>query len=291
MTHLETLRRLLPSQYRDKELGQLDALLEIFAEELQAADDALVAIPASLDLDVAADTTLDMRGRLVGQDRGGMPDALYRRFIRARVRANRSSGTRKDLGDVTRIVLQDLAPVVTILEGGMEAVLRVLNVAVPDDAADAAIQFLRIARPATVRVLLHTSVAAPADTFELDGDVGQGFLDGSPATLDTGDELSFSMNVTWLAPGTRYNGYTLRLFADAAESLVIDHTARSVTYYFVDGVTKRTDFRSALSSTGFFSVGVVASGSTPLTDLDEGSALVFVGGTDSSGGRLSRTQE
>lgn len=287
--HAEQLVRLLPSQFQDK--PQLAGLLADIAPAAQELETAFAALVLERTIDAAVGAQLDVIGRIVGQDREGLSDELYRRYIRARIRATRSNGTRADLGDITRLVMTGLGVTVDILEGGMEAVVRVLNVPITSEVAAATIRFLRVAKPAAVRVLLHTTTVELPETFTLGGGPGQGFAEGSRASLTSAGAWSFTFSAEWIAPGARYNGYTLTLVAETVQEFVVDHVAKTMTFYFIDGVTERGDLKGELLAFGMLLLPIdIPSTSTVLTAADENIPLTFAGGSD-AGGRLSWIRE
>lgn len=55
-------------------------------------------------LDVAVGRLLDVCGRIVGEPRGGLPDSVYRLFIKAKIQANASQGEIPRILRVTAIL-------------------------------------------------------------------------------------------------------------------------------------------------------------------------------------------
>jgi len=100
-------------------------------------------------------------GKLVGQPRNGLVDNDYRRFVRARIATNRSSGTSEEALNIARLVLGDQTAVLDLdLQGIAAFVLRVLAIPISASLASILIGFLRDAKSAGVRAILET-----ADTF------------------------------------------------------------------------------------------------------------------------------
>lgn len=82
-------------QFRDDPTWQAwCALLGKQFDDLEVAGQSLLAI---LNIADASGTVLDLIGRIVGQTRGGVSDATYRLYLKARIRANRSGGLPEDL--------------------------------------------------------------------------------------------------------------------------------------------------------------------------------------------------
>jgi Protein of unknown function (DUF2612) len=94
---------LLLSQYRER--PRLAALLSSFLRRVQELDDATLDVLVSRLLDTATGAQLRVLGRLVGQTNAyGWSDNVYRLFIRARIRANKSNGHGDDVIDVLNLV-------------------------------------------------------------------------------------------------------------------------------------------------------------------------------------------
>lgn len=82
----------LVSAYRDK--PRIRALVEAVASGAQDLEDRAFGLLTSTVLEVASGDLLDKWGALVGEARGALVnDDDYRVFIRARIRANSSTGT------------------------------------------------------------------------------------------------------------------------------------------------------------------------------------------------------
>lgn len=93
---------LLISQYADAE--KLKALICALIDPLQAIETAACAVYAQvLNIDGAEGVHLDLLGRIVGENRNGLSDYVYRRAIKTRVLINRSQGRIPDLIKVARM--------------------------------------------------------------------------------------------------------------------------------------------------------------------------------------------
>lgn len=93
--HRERARADLLSQFRHK--TRIEALIRALALGTQNLEDALLDFVVSLSVDFATDELLNRLGKLVGEQRLGLSDSEFRRIIRVRIAANRSSGTRDEL--------------------------------------------------------------------------------------------------------------------------------------------------------------------------------------------------
>ncbi len=146
-------------------------LLRCFVEPIQELEDEAQKVLLQRTLDNAVGFLLDGIGKLVGQQRLGLDDETYRRYIRARIVANNSDGMMEDLIAIADlIVFDDDATYVVENQGAACCVLRVEGIALPNPLADILIAFLRSAAVAGVRVILESSTAAPIDWFVRDTD-------------------------------------------------------------------------------------------------------------------------
>jgi hypothetical protein len=95
------------SQYRDKPKFMTRVACYLFM--LQRIEDAFQALSTAFNVDTATGFRLDWVGRKVGQPRIGSDDSVYRIYIKARIRANRSRGKIADLQAVADLLLHDWA--------------------------------------------------------------------------------------------------------------------------------------------------------------------------------------
>lgn len=97
------LARLL-CQYDDA--ARLKIVVGIFVDQIQELEDAMWALISARSKDVAVDQFLDDAGALVGEDRNGLTDDLYRKFICSRIAANASDGSNPDIAGAIRETLE-----------------------------------------------------------------------------------------------------------------------------------------------------------------------------------------
>jgi len=102
---------LLLAQWRDK--PRIAAFARALGRAAQLLHDDLFDLLVSRDLDIGVGPVLDWFGAIVGEERGGLDDADYRRFIRARILANRSSGTTDEVIAVLQLSTSPSTVVVT----------------------------------------------------------------------------------------------------------------------------------------------------------------------------------
>jgi hypothetical protein len=159
----------------------IEKILVILSEQAQELENALWDVYYYRSIDNAFGAVLDTLGALVGQPRNGLDDADYRRYIRARIVANKSNSTVEDLILIARLILNDPAATVVVdQEGAAAVVVRIEDLAVEESLAETLISFLRTSKAAGDRLILQTSTAAPEDWLVLD----EGTLDGPYVLID-----------------------------------------------------------------------------------------------------------
>lgn len=159
------LNRLI-TQFQGK--PNIAALLQTMAEPACALEDAYQALLTKRGVNTATGVQLDRLGGIVGQPRSGLSDDTYRRYLRARILANRSTGALEDLIAISRVVVNDPAVKVHAYPDGIAALEVSLEAAVTAAGVpDVLISFLRAAVAAGVRVLLRALTESPDTTMTL----------------------------------------------------------------------------------------------------------------------------
>ena len=101
---------------RFKKCPNISNLATVTGKRFQILSNDLEDIRAVRDLDVATGTNLDKLGAIVGQDREGFSDLIYRTLIKAKTAANRSKGTTENLINTALILRNDVATDITYTE-------------------------------------------------------------------------------------------------------------------------------------------------------------------------------
>ena len=110
------------------EPNNITKLLTALVTPHQPLEDAWQQLRLLRSVDTAVGVQLDMIGEIVGQERGGMVDDDYRRFVRARIAANISDGRVFDLIKVATLVVNDDDTTIQLdLQGNAAVVVRILN--------------------------------------------------------------------------------------------------------------------------------------------------------------------
>lgn len=84
----------------------IQALVRIFAEELQEIEDVLFALVVERFLDAAVGAQLDQWAKVVGERRDGFNDEELRDFIRARILSNLSNGEAPRLTTILSLLMR-----------------------------------------------------------------------------------------------------------------------------------------------------------------------------------------
>ena len=81
-----------------------ETLTRALAGEVQTIENTTFDLGQVLQLDAATGEWLDRFGAIVGELRGGLADAQYRRFIQARIQINRSQGEHERLIRIAQLM-------------------------------------------------------------------------------------------------------------------------------------------------------------------------------------------
>lgn len=177
----------LATQFRDK--PKIAALIGVFTTEVQAIENMLYDVLIKGWLADAVGDQLDMKGRLVGQDReNSVDDDEYRLRISARIRANLSTGSPEDLYTVFRILLP--THTLSIEPYYPAAIVMEALEAIDPDLVPLYQQFFAVTLAGGVGGQFVYSESTPATTFTLSNEAAApetsaltGFGDdGDPAT-------------------------------------------------------------------------------------------------------------
>jgi hypothetical protein len=146
----DTTHELLLGQHWDKKRWR--ALAKAVGAVNQVLEDCIFTVLLDTGLDVATGVHLDTWGETVGEDRGPLGDREYRRFIRARILANRCGGTTEEILTIARLVFDsrvahtyDTPPASFVIEGFRGSFMS-------DAAGRKVARLFRTAKPAGVSV-------------------------------------------------------------------------------------------------------------------------------------------
>lgn len=154
----------LPEYLKDK--PKLAALLAAFTAQADDLETAFQELLLNRAIDTSEGAQLDEIGVIVGQERSGLGDDDYRRYLRARVAANKSRGTAEDILKIARLLVNDEAATYELTNWGVAAFdIRVATVETTDDVATVILAFLQAAVAGGVRVIVHYSLTDPSNTL------------------------------------------------------------------------------------------------------------------------------
>jgi hypothetical protein len=160
------------------------AFFTIAVRQVQDLEDAFFDFLTAFILDNAVGAQLDLLGRIVGQLRGGLDDTTYRLYLRARIKANRSSGTLPELLEIIRLICPPTATIQAIRYQPAAVIFSIDNIAVTDATATAIMKFLRIAKAGGVRIIFEFLTVDPTTVFSaFDDPTGPGFGDNTDASI------------------------------------------------------------------------------------------------------------
>lgn len=148
---------------------KLRTYLAILMAPGNGAEATLMMLLTERAIDTATGPRLAAIGKLVGQPNSGLDDDDYRRYVRARISTNRSSGALNELYKITRLVLDDAeAVLVGDRQPPAAIVMRVSGAVVDDDLAAILMGFLRDAAASGIRIILEYSAVPPLDVMYFD---------------------------------------------------------------------------------------------------------------------------
>jgi hypothetical protein len=180
----DRLRQKIFAQFRG--LPNIQALSDLIAQQTQDLEDAAQTLLQALSIPDASGVGLQLIGRIVGQAFAGEPDATYRLYLLARIRANLSDGSPEALYAVFKSAFGNgdpgMAQIVPYPPSPAALVFRVLDF--PLDAVQAGLLFALLADSLLggVRLVLEWPSADDADSFVCDeGSPGLGCDSGAIA--------------------------------------------------------------------------------------------------------------
>lgn len=147
-------------------------ILTAFANRAQDLETALQAFPAARSLATGAGAQLDALGAIVGQARQGMSDADYRRYLQARVKVNRSSGTPEELLAMLRLAVSSATTIALVEYPPAAFVVRLDGAAQVTAQMPAVSAFLGAAKAAGVHATIEWFESAATDVLRLDAGPG-----------------------------------------------------------------------------------------------------------------------
>lgn len=164
LDYAERAKARILSQYREK--PKLVALVMTLAAAVQEIESALFDVIDQTAVGTAVGSWLDQLGNIVGEERGGVGDVLYRRYINARIAANGSEGTLENIIDVIEAWYGSPFPDLRLTElGRMNVEIDLADPDVTAESVDRLIKLLRDTRAAGVGIELFWQQDAGTKIF------------------------------------------------------------------------------------------------------------------------------
>jgi hypothetical protein len=177
------LRAKLYQQFADKP-NWISLAEDVMGPQFQAVEDAANQLGGLADIATRVGVQLDTIGNIVGQLRAGLIDSVYRLYLSARIKANKSSGTNAQLYEI-----------ITVLFGALDMAIRndtasgafelKINTVITALRAAVATAFIRDAKAAGVRANVVWQESPTAELFQFDS--GPGFDQGKFAGAAAAD--------------------------------------------------------------------------------------------------------
>lgn len=178
MNHAEEMLARLPRQFKDKE--NVQEFVRALCEPIQLFWNTASDVLSHLSLESAFGAILRSLASRVGQSTAGLTDEVkLKRFIRARIAANRSSGTTDQLLAIAKLIIDSPDTDVSVDTRAIATAVVTLSLATTDpDVVAILLRFLRIAKKLAVRLKVVYYRETPLFTFN----TGPGFNVGHLAT-------------------------------------------------------------------------------------------------------------
>jgi len=155
----------MPSAYRGAE--RIEALIRAQAAGAQAIEDMASDVQFSTHWRVAEGDALDQWGRIVGRQRTGLPDRIFRYLIEGQIQAIHSAGTPGELVDIYETITAATEANIWLHSDAGDRLEVYRHDWMRDGWAKAVPRVIDVARPAGVRLSL---VEAIPERLTLDDD-------------------------------------------------------------------------------------------------------------------------
>lgn len=173
-------------------MNTIETIISLFMKPFQRLENSAIQLLTLRDIDTGSGFVLDVIGRVVNQARAGLADDVYKRYLRARIATNRSTGKREELLHICRLILGDpAAQIFAQKQFNTTVFLKINNVAVLPSTETALAHFMEQAASNGVRLIVQSCPTVPTSSFKFSGGgrpTGPGF--GSAVHPGTGGLLS-----------------------------------------------------------------------------------------------------
>lgn len=213
---------------------------DVLAPQFQAIEDTAQQLLTIMSIDASVGVQLDNIGKLVGQLRGGVDDATYRLYLRAKIRANKSSGTPNDVYAVFLAMFNSAMGMFYEKQPPASFMLRFLS-PVTTDQEQVAIKLLGKAKAAGDRAVLEY-ILSPADTI---------FKMAGPAAFLTSLALNSSTTLHALIPASYPSTGSLVLDVGTPDEETVVYTSRTATQFDLSSGTANDHDANSIAITPY----------------------------------------
>lgn len=241
--HKEQMLARLLYQYKDK--PNITKVITVLAARYQGLEDALWQLATLRSIELGEGEQLNVIGRIIGQTReDSANDAEYRLRLKARMRANQSSGTPEDILAVFAALLGGYSNLELTPYYPAGLLLRIDDTAITEALANLYADFLFDSKLGAVAAWLHTSPTDNENTFTFsmsthltaDYDPGgttmhvdttEGFLESGYLVFLPGASDQWRLRYTYKTP-TTFEGLSDRegtAVGQSSGSLVVQQTS------------------------------------------------------------------
>lgn len=226
------LRTRLYTQFRDKATWTKWTDL-VLGPQFQDLEDSAQTLLTFFDIDNSEGAQLDLIGRYVGQSRLGTGDPTYRLYLKARILADRSTGTPEELYAVLRMLFG--AGMIYLPGIVKQFALRVTS-AITAAQAVVGLAFLSISKEGGARGIFEWQESADAEMFYTASPTVGATTLAAAATAGVTSQLRITDASNWTSDGVIVLGKDTAL----EEFIVYANRVFTAGIWFVDLVSPPT---------------------------------------------------
>jgi hypothetical protein len=151
--------------------NDLELLARAYVDQVQELDAAATDLLDAVALDGAEGVQLDGLGQIIGLERQGLSDELYKSLLRAYIRVNNAAGTIEDINAVVRFATNTTSSdqAFSLTEGLTAEFLVVMNQILGAGIGGIAAEAMYQAKAAGVHGVFEYWETEPIFTFDGDG--------------------------------------------------------------------------------------------------------------------------
>jgi hypothetical protein len=156
--------------------NNFEKLIEVYANQIQDLETVFLDLMTETRIDSAEGVQLDRIGKIIGLERGGASDELYRDLLSAQIAVNLASGTIPEILTILNLILGDEVDLVLreYFPAGFE--VEAVQQPITSDQATSAVAAVKTSKAGGVKGLFRYYLTEPV--FRLDGSGGSQFDGG-----------------------------------------------------------------------------------------------------------------